>query len=135
MYVSTRRGWEDWTRWVDIDLNIPLSLAVKFNLLLNLFLTNWPGSNICLNIRPWWKIPESKSFSAKADNDSGKSNHLDVGELKRIALENYSAFLESLDANSLENEMKNPNFERYTRNFIVGSNSDTLVEGTFLSNY
>ena len=80
-------------------------------------------------------MEDSKSFSAKADNDLGKSNHLDVGELKRIALENYSAFLESLDANSLENEMKNPNFERYARNFIVGSNSDTLAEGTFLSNY
>ena len=72
---------------------------------------------------------DMKSFSENVDNESGKNNHLDVSELRRKALENYSAFLESLDSNSLENEVKNPSFERNTRNFI--EKSDTLVEGKF----
>ena len=73
---------------------------------------------------------DMKSLSGNVDNnDSGKNNILDISKLKRKALENYSAFLESLDSNSLENEVKNPSFERNTRNFI--EKSDTLVEGKF----
>ena len=66
---------------------------------------------------------DMKSFSENVDNESGKNNHLDVRELRRKALENYSAFLESLDSNCLENEAKNPSFERNTEK------SGKLVEG------
>ena len=75
---------------------------------------------------------DMKSLSGNVDNnDSGKNNILDISELKRKALENYSAFLESLDLNSLENEVKNPSFERNTRNSIVET-SESLVEGIYI---
>ena len=73
---------------------------------------------------------DMKSLSGNVDNnDSGKNNILDISKLKRKALENYSAFLESLDSNSLENEVKNPSFERNARNSI--ETFDTLAEGIY----
>ena len=65
---------------------------------------------------------DMKSLSGNIDNATDKNNLL---ELKRKAMENYSAFLETLDLNSLENEVKNPSFERNSRNSIEKS----LVEG------
>ena len=66
---------------------------------------------------------DMKLSNINVDNDSDKNNLLEVRELKRKAMENYSAFLESLDSNCLENEAKNPSFERNTEK------SGKLVEG------
>ena len=61
---------------------------------------------------------------------SAQNNILEVeddSELKRKAMEKYTAFLETLDSNSLKNEVKSPSFEKITQNFI--EKSDAQVEG------
>ena len=63
---------------------------------------------------------------------SAENNILEVeddSELKRKAMEKYTAFLETLDSNSLKNEVKSPSFEKNTQNFI--EKSDAQVEGTY----
>ena len=52
----------------------------------------------------------------------------DDTELKRKAIEKYTAFLETLDSNSLKNEVKSPSFEKNTQNFI--EKLDAQVEGS-----
>ena len=61
---------------------------------------------------------------------SAENNILEVeddSELKRKAMEKYTAFLETLDSNSLKNEVKSSSFEKNTQNFI--EKSDAQVEG------
>ena len=65
---------------------------------------------------------------------SAENNILEVeddSELKRKAMEKYTAFLETLDSNSLKNEVKSPSFEKNTQNFI--EKSDAQVEGITIS--
>ena len=60
---------------------------------------------------------------------SAQNNILEVeddSELKRKAMEKYTAFLETLDSNSLKNEVKSPSFEKNTQNII--ETSDAQVE-------
>ena len=57
----------------------------------------------------------------------------DDSELKRKAMEKYTAFLETLDSNSLKNEVKSPSFEKNTQNFI--EKSDAQVEGITISKF
>ena len=68
-----------------------------------------------------------------AENIEGfaENNILEVeddSELKRKAMEKYTAFLETLDLNSLKNEVKSPSFEKNTQNFI--EKLDAQVEGS-----
>ena len=67
---------------------------------------------------------------------SAENNILEVeddSELKRKAMEKYTAFLETLDSNSLKNEVKSPSFEKNTQNFI--EKSDAQVEGITISKF
>ena len=67
---------------------------------------------------------------------SAQNNILEVeddSELKRKAMEKYTAFLETLDSNSLKNEVKSPSFEKNTQNFI--EKSDAQVEGITISKF
>ena len=67
---------------------------------------------------------------------SAENNILEVeddSELKRKAMEKYTAFLETLDSNSLKNEVKSPSFEKNTQNFI--EKSDDQVEGITISKF
>ena len=69
-------------------------------------------------------------------NGSAENNILEVeddSELKRKAMEKYTAFLETLDSNSLKNEVKSPSFEKNTQNFI--EKSDAQVEGITISKF
>ena len=73
-----------------------------------------------------------------AENIEGsvENNILEVeddSELKRKAMEKYTAFLETLDSNSLKNEVKSPSFEKNTQNFI--EKSDAQVEGITISKF
>ena len=67
---------------------------------------------------------------------SAENNILEVeddSELKRKAMEKYTVFLETLDSNSLKNEVKSPSFEKNTQNFI--EKSDAQVEGITISKF
>ena len=67
---------------------------------------------------------------------SAENNILEVeddSELKRKAMEKYTVFLETLDSNSLKNEVKSPSFEKNTQNFI--EKSDDQVEGITISKF